>query len=74
MASPAFHFRFENGVLVLRITDDGRGFDENEEFDGNGLLSMKKRAAELKGSFRIDSARDKGTTIVLVLSSVFRRL
>lgn len=67
-------FRFENGELILNITDNGRGFDAEREFDGNGLLSMKKRAAELKGSLKINSAENEGTTIVLVLSSVFRRL
>ena len=66
-------FRLKNGELILRIEDDGRGFDENEEFDGNGLLSMKKRAFEMKGSLTINSAPDEGTTIVLVLSSVFRQ-
>ena len=65
------NFRLENGKLILTIADDGRGFDKTEDFDGNGLLNMKKRAAELKGSLRIHSAENEGTTIDLVLSSIF---
>lgn len=66
-------FRLEGGKLILSIADDGRGFDKTEDFDGNGLLNMKKRAAELKGNLRIDSACE-GTTVILVLSTVFRQL
>lgn len=67
-------FRSENGKLILSITDNGRGFDKTVDFDGNGLLNMKKRAAELKGNLRIDSTENKGTTIVLILSRSELRL
>ncbi len=64
-------FRLEGGKLILTIADDGRGFDKTEDFDGNGLLNMKKRAAELKGNLQIVSAENEGAKIVLVLNSVF---
>jgi signal transduction histidine kinase/ligand-binding sensor domain-containing protein len=66
-------FLVEKDVLTLRLKDNGRGFEpsENAAFDwekargGNGLSSMKKRARELGGEYRIESAIGAGTLVVL---------
>jgi signal transduction histidine kinase/ligand-binding sensor domain-containing protein len=68
-------FRIENGVLILTLQDDGRGFDASAKNDGqydwqasrggNGLPGMKKRAAELGGEFFIESKIEQGTTVTL---------
>jgi len=58
---------FEKEEIILRINDDGSGFDASEDFDGNGLASMEKRAALLGGNLTIDSAPGEGTTIILHL-------
>jgi len=62
--------------LVLKISDNGAGFSvdavaANANLDlargkgGNGLTSMKKRAAEIGGEYRIESEIGKGATIIL---------
>jgi signal transduction histidine kinase len=51
--------------LVLRIHDNGRGFDPADSpFSKSlGLLSMRERAAILGGGVNISSAPGKGTTV-----------
>lgn len=55
------------GEGVLRIRDDGRGFDESE-IVGNrqyGLQGMKERVTEIGGELTIESVKDKGTTVTV---------
>ena len=50
--------------VVLRIRDDGGGFDPASVRDGGfGLTSMRERAEALGGDFRIESSRDHGATV-----------
>jgi signal transduction histidine kinase len=50
--------------LVLRIDDDGRGFDLDRSFPGHlGLESMHERMAGVGGHLEIQSARGRGTSI-----------
>jgi signal transduction histidine kinase len=51
--------------LHLSISDDGRGFDPAMRTDGNGVESMRKRAAAFGGVFTIDSAPGRGTRVSL---------
>jgi signal transduction histidine kinase/ligand-binding sensor domain-containing protein len=51
--------------LRLTITDDGRGFDTAANVDGNGIMSMKKRASAFGGALTIDSAPGGGTRVRL---------
>jgi signal transduction histidine kinase/ligand-binding sensor domain-containing protein len=64
--------------LILRISDDGDGFqtelpattDEfsfDEQTGGNGLSSMRRRAADTGGELKIISANGAGTQILLRL-------
>ncbi|MFC8450524.1 GAF domain-containing sensor histidine kinase [Kitasatospora sp. NPDC057223] len=53
---------------VLRVTDDGRGFDpESVRRAGRhlGLVSMRDRAAAVGGRLTLDSAPGKGTAVEL---------
>lgn len=50
----------------LVVEDDGRGFDVGavaRGATGYGLMSMRERALALPGSFEIESAPDRGTTV-----------
>jgi signal transduction histidine kinase len=50
--------------LVLRVSDDGRGFDPSGEFPGHlGLRSMRERAEALGGSLDLASAPGAGTHV-----------
>jgi signal transduction histidine kinase len=54
-----------HGGLRLSVEDDGRGFDPAQASAGAGLESMRRRAAAIGAVFSLDSARDRGTRVVL---------
>lgn len=57
--------RVEGGRLVLTVVDDGVGFDSSIQKEGQGLMSMKRRAQTLNGSLEITSGPGGGTAITL---------
>ena len=61
----AVSLRVAGGRLELVVRDDGQGFDPSAERDGNGLASMKRRAAELGGRLELESRPGGGTTVRL---------
>lgn len=58
-------FRIERGWLHLKVSDDGKGFDLNNEVEGNGLASMRERAEKLGGELSVVSRPGNGTTVSL---------
>lgn len=58
----------EKNMLSMEINDNGKGFDTTHQKLGNGILNMKKRAEQLKGSFVLKSEIGKGTTIEVKIS------
>jgi ligand-binding sensor domain-containing protein/signal transduction histidine kinase len=52
-----------DGALRLQVKDDGQGFDERKIIPGNGLRNLRRRAGELHGSVKIQSAPGQGTTV-----------
>jgi signal transduction histidine kinase len=58
----------QNGEgLLLRIADDGVGFDPEAANGGFGLTSMRDRARALGGELRIRSTPGGGTSVEVVL-------
>jgi len=57
--------RIERSWLVLRVSDDGRGFDPAQPSEGQGLVSMKRRAVGLGGKLEITSGQGAGAEIML---------
>ena len=60
----------DDGRLALMIGDNGRGFDTVAEASGRvsfGLASMRERAALIGGELRIESQRQDGTRVSLLL-------
>jgi signal transduction histidine kinase/ligand-binding sensor domain-containing protein len=57
------------GVVSLRVSDDGVGFDRAHlnEVRGLGLITMRERAGQLRGTFDFESARGRGTTISVTI-------
>jgi signal transduction histidine kinase len=52
--------------LTIRISDNGKGFDEATiKKNGNGLENMRWRAAEVGFRVQVDSETNQGTTITL---------
>jgi signal transduction histidine kinase len=58
--------RQERGRLLLRIEDDGNGFDASR-VRGLGLVGMSERVAHLRGKFEIESKQNRGTSIRIEL-------
>jgi signal transduction histidine kinase len=56
----------EPGRLLLKIHDDGKGFDVPQE-RGLGLLGINERVSHLGGSFSVESEPGLGATLVIVL-------
>ncbi len=53
-----------DGVLTLRVSDLGRGFDPDSGKPGLGLISMKERLRLVGGRLSLHSAPGAGTEIV----------
>jgi signal transduction histidine kinase len=61
-------FYSESQNLVLRITDNGCGFESNNIPSGHlGIAIMKERADSIGASFDLESSLGKGTEIVLTV-------
>jgi signal transduction histidine kinase len=61
---------YSDESVVLRVLDDGRGFDPElaAEAEGHyGLVGMKERAKEIGGGFKISSGLGRGTQIEAVV-------
>ena len=69
--SHATHLKIElcqaKRTLVLRVEDNGVGFDEHTAASGNGLGNQRERALEVNGKLTITSAAGKGTIVELQL-------
>ena len=62
----------QDNSILLRISDDGRGFDVQSigysswrNGHGLGLANMRERALALQGTYVLDSKPKKGTTITI---------
>lgn len=56
-----------DGSVVLRVADDGCGFDLAVPTSGFGLISMSERAAAVGGSCRVSSQPGAGTIVEVTL-------
>ncbi len=60
-----------DGQLLLKISDDGRGFDEAQvdEAERFGLQGMRERAEMISAQLTVDSTVGQGTTIQLTMNN-----
>lgn len=58
----------EGDSFVIRISDNGKGFDSEMPTFGNGIHNMKKRITEVGGLLSIRSQINKGTEIKIQFS------
>jgi len=61
----AVELKKEDEHILLKITDDGIGFDVNTKKKGIGLQNMQSRVDECEGKFDIKSKKGKGTTTIV---------
>jgi signal transduction histidine kinase len=55
--------------VVLRVADDGRGFDTSTPEEHGGLRSMRERAVLVGGSLAIGPAAGGGVEVLLEVPS-----
>jgi signal transduction histidine kinase len=58
--------RREANSILVRVTDDGRGFDPVRS-RGMGILGMEERVKRLGGTLRVESQPGKGATVTAEL-------
>jgi two-component sensor histidine kinase/streptogramin lyase len=54
-----------NQKLVMKVEDDGKGFNVTPSALGNGIESLKNRAHQLGGTLTIESLPGNGTSLIL---------
>ena len=61
---------FEKNRFIMNIEDDGIGFDTGEIPKNHyGLLNMKERAKKIGGQITVQSSKDRGTKICLLVEN-----
>lgn len=60
------NFSNDDSKFILVIADNGKGFNVNERYFGNGINNMKRRCSEIGGDFYIESNKS-GTRIKCVI-------
>ena len=58
---------FFDGQLELEISDNGKGFDDEDRRIGNGLPNMKQRGEVLGGKLFIKSGKQTGTSVIFIV-------
>jgi PAS domain S-box-containing protein len=60
-------FSFENQLLQIIFTDNGKGFNIKRRFKGMGLRNIQGRIKSYNGATKIDSQPGKGTSIKILI-------
>jgi len=66
----SFVLQQEDHRLNIGVIDDGKGFDTLKDFDGNGLKNMMSRAREINADLKLNSEKDRGTSVNLLLKFI----
>jgi signal transduction histidine kinase len=53
-----------DGVAVLEVADDGRGFEVGATPEGDGVAVMRAAVGVIDGSLTVDAAHGRGTAVV----------
>jgi signal transduction histidine kinase/ligand-binding sensor domain-containing protein len=59
---------YENAeFIVIKLVDDGAGFEQDQQSSGRGLKNIRNRARRINGTIYIASEAGKGSEITLML-------
>ncbi|MBI1342052.1 MAG: hypothetical protein GC171_03850 [Terrimonas sp.] len=56
-----------DNMFLLKVFDDGNGFDTNTYTDRNGIKNIQQRINKWRGQVKIKSEKGKGTVITILL-------
>jgi len=65
--------KIEGPLLVLTLTDNGKGFDQDQVSEGNGLVSLDRRARSLGGKTVVSSRKAEGTAVSIRVPHSYQR-
>ena len=54
-----------NNCLIMKIKDNGKGFETGKTYSGNGLRNMNTRAKQMQAMLEIQSLPGDGSTVLL---------
>lgn len=57
----------ENGFVHIDFKDDGKGFDQKEQTDGFGLITLFKRVEAMNGKIELITSKNTGTQFLIVI-------
>lgn len=60
-----FSLQVSGSVAVMKIADNGSGFDPAKAGSGHGMTSISHRAAEMGGTFLVDTESGRGTVLTV---------
>lgn len=60
-----FSLQCEGGIAILKVSDNGRGFDASLADWGQGLASMRQRAEKVSADLRLISSPGLGATVIV---------
>ena len=65
----SINFSVENSKLLFKYTDNGTGFDNKDRNHkkGLGMKNIESRVALLEGKFSVDTAKNKGFKIEIII-------
>ncbi|WP_432672987.1 tetratricopeptide repeat-containing sensor histidine kinase [Flavobacterium sp. SM2513] len=61
------HFTKEKNTIVIKISDNGIGFDPNNVTLGHGIFNIKKRVKDMQGTLEFNSENLSGTSLLIQL-------
>ena len=59
----------ENGKLIIKIKDNGKGFDAGRNSGGVGLQNLKNRSKMINGDLSIKSEQGRGTIVTVSIKT-----
>jgi signal transduction histidine kinase len=65
----SFDAQKENDQLMIRIQDNGKGFDSKSVSNGAGLRNLENRAKMINATIAIDSGPGKGTLVTIAIKT-----
>lgn len=63
----------KDGLIIMHVEDNGKGFDVNNSNEGNGLSSMRGRAKSIGGEIEFSSSKEKGSCVILKVPRKFNK-
>ena len=66
-------FEYKPEFLLITASDDGKGFDVENQKAGSGLLNMRSRAEMIDTDFQLKSSIGKGTSLSLRYPTKIRK-